>query len=58
MNLNLGSANVTWIIRWDSMEARARLWKEVFDAEGWQRIWANHPDANGYLQMEVRFANE
>ena len=58
MNLNLGSANVTWVIRWDSMEARNRFQVEVFDAEDWQKIWANHPDPNGYIHMEVRFANE
>lgn len=58
MNLNLGSANVTWIIRWDSMEARNRLRKQVFDTEEWQEIWVNHPDPNGYLQIEVRFTNE
>jgi len=58
MNLNLGSANVTWIIRWDSMEARNRFQEEVFDAEDWQKIWAMHPDPNGYIQMETRFANE
>jgi len=56
MDLGLGSANVTWIIRWESMDARKRFHKEVFGAEDWQRIWANHPDPNGYLQMEARFA--
>ena len=58
MNLKLGSANVTWIIRWDSMEARNQFQQEVFDGEDWQEIWANHPDPNGYQQMEARFANE
>ena len=29
---------------------------EVFEGEGWQDIWSRHPDANGYLQMEARFA--
>ena len=58
MNLNLGLANVTWIIRWDSMEARNKFHEEVFGAEDWQKIWANHPDENGYLQIESRFVNK
>ena len=57
MDLSLGSANVTWIIRWETMDARNRFHKEVFGAEDWQRIWANHPDPNGYLQMEARFTD-
>ena len=58
MDLPHGSANVTWIIRWDSMEARNRFHKEVFNGEDWRKIWANHPDSNGYLQMEARFSEE
>jgi hypothetical protein len=57
MDLSLGSANVTWIIRWETMDARSRFHKEVFGAADWKRIWANHPDPNGYLQMEARFAD-
>ena len=53
-----GSANVTWVIRWDSKEARDQGHKEVFQGEGWQEVWARHPDANGYLQMEAKFADE
>ena len=53
-----GSANVTWIIRWDSKEARDAGHKEVFQGVGWQAVWARHPDANGYLQMEAKFADE
>ena len=54
----IGSANVTWIIRWASMDARNQGHKDVFGGAGWQDIWAKHPDANGYLQMEARFADE
>ena len=56
MDMPLGSANVTWVIRWDSKEARDRGHKEVFGGKGWQEIWSHHPDADGYLQMEARFA--
>lgn len=58
MNLTLGSANVTWIIRWDSMNARERAQEEIFGSEEWQNIWENHPDQKGYLHVEIRFAKE
>ncbi len=50
-----GSANVTWILRWDSKQARDEGHKRVFQGDGWKAIWAKHPDANGYLQMEAVF---
>lgn len=53
-----GTANVTWIIRWDSRAQRDEQFGEVFTSKGWQEVWANHPDADGYLQMEARFADE
>lgn len=58
MDLKHGSANVTWIIRWDSKEARDEGHKKVFQGEGWQEVWAKHPDVDGYLQLEARFAEE
>jgi hypothetical protein len=42
----------------DSMEARNQGHATVFKSQGWKDIWANHPDANGYLQMEAKFAEE
>ena len=56
MDLPHGSANVTWIIRWKDMQDRAEGHIRVFQGEGWQDIWSRHPDANGYLQMEAKFA--
>ena len=56
MEMPLGSANITLIIGWDNMEDRNEGHKRVFQGDGWQAIWARHPDANGYLQMEARFA--
>jgi hypothetical protein len=53
-----GPANITWIIRWESMDARNEGHTTLFNSEEWKVIWANHPDANGYLQMEVKFAEE
>ncbi|MEH6556924.1 MAG: hypothetical protein V7708_03955 [Oceanicoccus sp.] len=53
-----GVANVTWIINWESEEDRERGFNEVLGGEAWQDIWSRHPDADGYLQMEARFAEE
>lgn len=55
MLLEHGSANVTWIIRWDSMAARNKFRNEVLKAQQWQKIWNKHPDITGYLQIESRF---
>ncbi|MEQ8861469.1 MAG: hypothetical protein RIC56_22725 [Pseudomonadales bacterium] len=51
----IGSANVTWIIRWDNLEARAEGFKAAIESPEWQAVWARHPDPNGYLQMSGRF---
>ncbi len=51
----IGSANVTWIIRWDSREARDAGMGSLLDNPDWQAVWAKHPDQNGYLQMSARF---
>jgi hypothetical protein len=56
--LKYGTANLTWIIRWKSMDHRSQGHKEVFDSEEWQTIWSHHPDSNGYLHCEVTFATE
>lgn len=54
--LGVPSANVTWIIRWDSMDQRAEGHVKVFGGEGWQAVKAQHPDMDGYIQIEVKFA--
>jgi hypothetical protein len=51
----IGSANVTWIIRWDSKEARDAGFKAAIESEEWKAVWRHHPDPNGYLQMSARF---
>ncbi len=43
MDLILGSANVTWIIRWDSMKARERSQEEVFGGERTKGVRAHFP---------------
>ena len=56
MELPLGSANVTWVIRWHDMEDRKAGHARVFKGEGWKKVWSHHPDPGGYLQMEAKFA--
>ncbi len=51
----IGSANVTWIIRWESKAARDVAMKTAFAGEDWTAVWSRHPDPNGYLQMSARF---
>jgi len=57
-SMELGSANVTWIIRWESKAARDAGFKKVFSGAQWEEIMSRNPDVNGYLQMEARFADE
>ncbi len=51
----IGSANIPWIIRWDSKEAREEGFKAAIESDEWQEVWRRHPDPNGYLQMSARF---
>jgi hypothetical protein len=51
----IGSANVTWIIRWDSKEARDAGLGAAIGSDEWKAVWSRHPDPNGYLQMSARF---
>ena len=53
--LPYGSANITWMIRWDSMEQRERIWESLWEDEGWKACWERHPGFDGYLNMSVRF---
>jgi len=56
-DMPLGVANVTWIIRWESMEARSEQLASVFGTEEFQQIFARIPDPKGYKQMESRFTH-
>jgi hypothetical protein len=58
MDLPLGSANVSWILRWDSMEQREEGWEALWRNEDWVNHWANHPDPEGYLHQSARFLEE
>jgi NIPSNAP len=58
MDLRHGSANVTWILRWESLEERDARWPAMWDDPEWTEIWAQHPDEDGYLHMSVRFMSQ
>lgn len=53
-----GDANVTWIIRWADKETRDQEFATVMGSDEWKSIWSRHPDANGYLQVSVRFMTQ
>lgn len=54
----LGSANVTWIIRWDSMAQRAEVWPKVTSGEEFEAIIGKVPGGRtSYRRAESRFAN-
>lgn len=51
----IGHANVTWIIRWESREAREVGYPKAFAGPDWASVKTKHPDTDGYRQMTVRF---
>lgn len=51
----IGHANVTWIIRWESREAREVGYPKAFAGPDWASVKMKHPDTDGYRQMTVRF---
>ncbi|MEN8040289.1 MAG: hypothetical protein ABFR95_02195 [Actinomycetota bacterium] len=55
MDLPHGSANVTWMIQWDSMEHRETEWEALWEHTPWTDVWEQHPGFDGYLHMSVRF---
>ena len=58
MDSPIGYANVTWILRWESKEARDKLFPAAIASDEWKAVWAKHPDANGYEQMLSRYMDE
>jgi len=51
----IGHANVTWIIRWESREAREVGYPKAFSGSDGAALVAKHPDINGYRQTSARF---
>ena len=50
-----GQPNITWIIRWDSIEDRQARFAKTMASPEWQAIWAKHPNGHGYQHMNARF---
>ncbi|MEM7099185.1 MAG: hypothetical protein AAF541_13065 [Pseudomonadota bacterium] len=52
----LGSANITWIIRWPDKAARDAKMAEAFTTDEWTEIFANVPGGlPSYHRMEAKF---
>lgn len=53
----LGSANITWIIRWRDMAHRDEVWSGIFASPEWKEMFARVPGgAASYLRLEAKFA--
>ncbi|MCP3989020.1 MAG: hypothetical protein GY724_08095 [Actinomycetia bacterium] len=50
-----GQPNACWIIHWPSRDARDEGFAAFAANPEWQKIWAKHPNAKAYLQVNVRF---
>ncbi len=56
---DLGSANITWIIRWPDRSARDERMGSVFSGDEWNGIFANVPGGlASYIRMEAKFAED
>ena len=56
---DLGPANVTWIIRWPSLDARDEGMSKTFGTPEWQEIFTRFPGGrDAYLRTEIRFFDE
>ncbi len=53
----LGSANVTWILRWRDMAQRNETLPKTFSGAEWEAIFARLPGGlENYQRMESKFA--
>lgn len=55
MPLPYGSANVTWVIRWDDLAQRDATWEALQEDDKWIACAERHPGFEGYQHMSVRF---
>ncbi|MCP5181928.1 MAG: NIPSNAP family protein [Pseudomonadales bacterium] len=56
---NLGSANITWIIRWPDMATRNAAMDTIFTTPEWQEIFKDVPGGiDSYLRMEAKFTEQ
>jgi hypothetical protein len=55
---HLGTANVTWIIRWRDLAQRNEVWAQVFASPEWIDIFSRVPEGlASYLRIEAKFAD-
>ena len=55
---HLGSANVTWIIRWRDLAERNEVWTRIFVSPEWADIFSRVPEGlASYLRIEAKFAD-
>ena len=54
----LGTANVTWIIRWRDLAQRNEVLPRVLSSPAWQDIFSRVPEGPAsYLRIEAKFAD-
>lgn len=58
MPLPYGSANVTWVIRWDDIAQRDQVWDALWDDPEWAACAERHPGFDLYRHMSVRFLEQ
>jgi len=56
---DLGTANVTWILRWEDLKTRSETMERVFSSDRWKEIFAQVPGGRAsYRRTESKFAAE
>jgi hypothetical protein len=54
---HLGTANVTWIIRWRDLAQRNEVLPRILSSPAWQDIFSRVPEGPAsYLRIEAKFA--
>ncbi len=55
---HLGTANVTWIIRWRDLAHRNEAWSRLWATPEWNDIFSRVPEGlASYLRIEAKFAD-
>ena len=53
----LGSANITWVIRWPDQASRDAAMATIFTGDEWGEIFATVPGGmDSYIRMESKYA--
>lgn len=55
---DLGSATVTWILRWPDIDTRHNVMGKVFATDEWLEIMKGNPGKEHYLRTEAKFTEE